>query len=209
MDEEGYCTLHDARRAFPGSLAAPVHPRPAAQWLAHANAVFDVAWGDGDRVVVTASGDQRARVWDTATQQPLATLAGHAGSVKAAAVAGCAPWCVATGARDGALCVWDTRAPRQPVAALPGGPHAGPAVADAIRPAAMVQARGRGRTGARGADAPAPASRARTRSTCPRRAWRAPPGGRAPGRGAGVRGDPPPHAPRPRRAPPAPATRRV
>ena len=54
---------------------------PAAQWMAHNNAIFDVAWCAGDRQLVTASGDQKARLWDVEQQRHLQSLRGHSGSV--------------------------------------------------------------------------------------------------------------------------------
>jgi WD40 repeat protein len=89
---------------------------PLALWTAHDNAVFDAAWTSGDTRIVTASGDQRARLWDVATQQLVASLRGHAGSIKSVSVRPDAPWAIATGARDGNFCLWDTRAAPQPVA---------------------------------------------------------------------------------------------
>ena len=74
------------------------------------------AWTSGDTRIVTARGDQRARLWDVATQQLVASLRGHAGSIKSVSVRPDAPWAIATGARDGNFCLWDTRAAPQPVA---------------------------------------------------------------------------------------------
>ena len=89
---------------------------PQALWTAHDNAVFDVAWTERDARLVTASGDQRARLRDLATQQLVASLRGHSGSIKSVSVRPDAPWSIATGARDGNFCLWDTRAAPQPVA---------------------------------------------------------------------------------------------
>ena len=89
---------------------------PQALWTAHDNAVFDVAWTERDSRLVTASGDQRARLWDVETQALLASLRGHAGSLKSVSVRPDEPWAVATGARDGTFCLWDTRDAPRPVA---------------------------------------------------------------------------------------------
>ena len=116
-----------------GTLSYPVLPQlPDAmsdstqwagrtQWLAHHNAVFDCCWVDGDAALVTCSGDQRCRLWDVATQACVATLRGHTGSVKTCAARADAPWCLATGGRDGSLCFWDTRSPCR--GGTPGGGH--------------------------------------------------------------------------------------
>ena len=105
---------------------------PLALWTAHDNAVFDIAWTEGDTRVVTASGDQRARLWDVATQQLVASLRGHAGSIKSVSVRPDAPWAIATGARDGNFCLWDTRAAPQPVARS-NSMHILPAATYAVR----------------------------------------------------------------------------
>nr|XP_020863555.1 denticleless protein homolog isoform X2 [Phascolarctos cinereus] len=55
------------------------------EWMAHWNAIFDLAWVPGEHRLVTASGDQTAKIWD----------------VKAAV------FC--SGGRDGNIMVWDTR----------------------------------------------------------------------------------------------------
>lgn len=43
-DEEGYLTIIDTSQALPRSTADEAGPRPSAQWLAHRNAIFDLAW---------------------------------------------------------------------------------------------------------------------------------------------------------------------
>jgi len=85
--------------------------RGRTQWLAHHNAIFDCCWMDNDTRLATCSGDQRCRLWDVNTQQLVVTLRGHTGSVKTCAARTDAPWSLATGARDGTLCLWDTRLP--------------------------------------------------------------------------------------------------
>ena len=63
----------------------------------------------GDTRLLTASGDQRAALWDTNTAQKLGSFVGHEGSLKSVH-----PWAAcedvfATGARDGRVCLWDSR----------------------------------------------------------------------------------------------------
>ena len=56
------------RRVAPGSPErAPSTLPPEAQWVAHDNAIFDVAWCRGDGRMLTASGDQTVRLWDVET----------------------------------------------------------------------------------------------------------------------------------------------
>uniref|UniRef100_A0A672HFV8 Denticleless E3 ubiquitin protein ligase homolog (Drosophila) n=1 Tax=Salarias fasciatus TaxID=181472 RepID=A0A672HFV8_SALFA len=68
------------------------------EWLAHENAVFDIAWVPGESQLVTAAGDQTARLWD-----------GHLCSLKSVAFSPSEKAVFSTGARDGNIMVWDTR----------------------------------------------------------------------------------------------------
>ena len=97
----GTVALVDTRRG----AVAPCR----AHWNGHHNAVFDVKWADGDATLLTAGGDQTARVWDAATGMCTAVLAGHSGSVKGVAAGG--GGLVATCSRDGSVMLWDARAP--------------------------------------------------------------------------------------------------
>ncbi|XP_040016492.2 denticleless protein homolog isoform X2 [Gasterosteus aculeatus] len=79
------------------------------EWLAHENAVFDIAWVPGEPHLVTAAGDQMAKLWDVNSGELLGTFKGHLCSLKSVAFT---PWEKAvfcTGARDGNIIVWDTR----------------------------------------------------------------------------------------------------
>ncbi|KAM8832440.1 denticleless protein homolog isoform 2-T2 [Spinachia spinachia] len=79
------------------------------KWLAHENAVFDIAWVPGEPHLVTAAGDQMAKLWDVSSGELLGTFKGHLCSLKSVAFT---PWEKAvfcTGARDGNIMVWDTR----------------------------------------------------------------------------------------------------
>ncbi len=62
-----------------------------------------------DTRIVTASGDMTLALWDTNTAQRLATFAGHKASVKSVS-----PWpachdVLASGGRDGRICLFDGR----------------------------------------------------------------------------------------------------
>ncbi|KAK9531405.1 hypothetical protein VZT92_010832 [Zoarces viviparus] len=79
------------------------------EWLAHENAVFDIAWVPGEPHLVTAAGDQMARLWDVNSGELLGSFKGHLCSLKSVAFT---PWEKAvfcTGGRDGNIMVWDTR----------------------------------------------------------------------------------------------------
>lgn len=71
-------------------------------------------WTRGDAAMLTASGDQSIRMFDTAYAEPVGTFIGHEGSVKTIAVSKNNNGDVfASGARDGVLYLWDARSPSQ------------------------------------------------------------------------------------------------
>ncbi|KNC47760.1 cell division cycle protein cdt2 [Thecamonas trahens ATCC 50062] len=89
-------------------------------WIAHNNAIFDLAWAADARTIVTASGDQNCKLWDTETGLCKKVLAGHRGSVKSVTFAPGSPSLLASSARDGAIMLWDARAAEAgPVVAVP------------------------------------------------------------------------------------------
>ncbi|KAJ3606219.1 hypothetical protein NHX12_025739 [Muraenolepis orangiensis] len=55
------------------------------EWMAHENAVFDIAWVPGESSVVTASGDQMAKLWDVHSGELLGSFKGHQCSLKSVA----------------------------------------------------------------------------------------------------------------------------
>ncbi|XP_034555914.1 denticleless protein homolog [Notolabrus celidotus] len=79
------------------------------EWLAHENAVFDIAWVPGEPQLVTAAGDQTARLWDVRSEELLGSFKGHLCSLKSVAFAPQEKAVFCTGARDGNIMVWDTR----------------------------------------------------------------------------------------------------
>lgn len=79
------------------------------EWLAHENAVFDVAWVPGEPQLVTAAGDQMARLWDVRSGELLDTFRGHLCSLKSVAFTPQDKAVFCTGARDGNIMVWDMR----------------------------------------------------------------------------------------------------
>lgn len=111
--EEGWVSILDTScSVLPAHLCSSgtLH-RPKAHWLAHENAIFDVAWAKRDSRLYSGSGDQMIGVWDTGTAGLLATLKGHNGSVKSLAVM---PECedvLASASRDGTVMLWDCRRP--------------------------------------------------------------------------------------------------
>ncbi|XP_043551811.1 denticleless protein homolog [Chiloscyllium plagiosum] len=78
-------------------------------WLAHNNAVFDLAWVPGEPKLVTASGDQTAKLWDVKASELLGTFKGHQCSLKSVAFGKQETAVFCTGGRDGNIMVWDTR----------------------------------------------------------------------------------------------------
>ncbi|XP_070704959.1 denticleless protein homolog [Pempheris klunzingeri] len=79
------------------------------EWLAHENAVFDIAWVPGEPQLVTAAGDQMARLWDVKSGALLGSFKGHLCSLKSVAFTPQEKAVFCTGARDGNIMVWDTR----------------------------------------------------------------------------------------------------
>ncbi|XP_062911890.1 denticleless protein homolog [Mobula hypostoma] len=79
------------------------------EWLAHNNAVFDLAWVPREPKLVTASGDQTAKLWDVNVSELLGTFKGHQCSLKSVAFGAQETAVFCTGGRDGNIMVWDTR----------------------------------------------------------------------------------------------------
>lgn len=104
-DEDGHVMLLDTRKTKDTSTVK--------EWSAHSNAVFDLAWIENEPKMVTASGDQTARLWDVEKAETIAIFRGHTCSLKSVSVA---PHCkdiFVTGARDGKIMLWDTRCNRK------------------------------------------------------------------------------------------------
>jgi WD40 repeat protein len=80
--------------------------------LGHDHIVFAVAVAPDGTWLATASLDQTARIWDTATGQQRVILTGHDGPVTAVAVAPDGTW-VATASSDRTARIWDTATGQQ------------------------------------------------------------------------------------------------
>lgn len=99
-NEEGIVRLYNTEsREYPLRKA----------WLAHENAVFDIAWMPGEPQLVTAAGDQMARLWDVKSGELLGSFKGHLCSLKSVAFAPEEKAVFSTGARDGNIMIWDMR----------------------------------------------------------------------------------------------------
>uniref|UniRef100_A0A8C9RAW1 Denticleless E3 ubiquitin protein ligase homolog (Drosophila) n=1 Tax=Scleropages formosus TaxID=113540 RepID=A0A8C9RAW1_SCLFO len=79
------------------------------EWMAHDNAVFDIAWVPGEPKLVTASGDQMAKLWDVNAGEMLGIFKGHQCSLKSVAFTRQEKAVFCTGGRDGNIMIWDTR----------------------------------------------------------------------------------------------------
>ncbi|EPY74277.1 denticleless protein isoform 2-like protein [Camelus ferus] len=79
------------------------------EWMAHWNAVFDLAWVPGEFKLVTAAGDQTAKFWDVKSGELIGTCKGHQCSLKSVAFSKFEKAVFCTGGRDGNIMVWDTR----------------------------------------------------------------------------------------------------
>ncbi|KAM5163191.1 denticleless protein homolog [Mantella aurantiaca] len=78
-------------------------------WQAHTNAIFDLAWVPGEHKLVTASGDQTAKLFDVKAGELLGVCRGHQCSLKSVSFSKFEKAVFSTGGRDGNVMVWDTR----------------------------------------------------------------------------------------------------
>ncbi|XP_074844719.1 denticleless protein homolog [Carettochelys insculpta] len=101
-NEEGFVRLYDTETQNTGKQIFK-------EWLAHSNAVFDLAWVPGEHRIVTASGDQTAKMWDLRAGELLGICKGHQCSLKSVAFSKFEKAVFCTGGRDGNIMVWDTR----------------------------------------------------------------------------------------------------
>ncbi|XP_009070419.1 PREDICTED: denticleless protein homolog [Acanthisitta chloris] len=101
-NEEGFVRLYDTE-------TQTTSKRIFKEWQAHSNAVFDLAWVPGEHRIVTASGDQTAKVWDVRAGELLGICKGHQCSLKSVAFSRFEKAVFCTGGRDGNIMVWDTR----------------------------------------------------------------------------------------------------
>ncbi|CAM9867210.1 unnamed protein product [Bubo scandiacus] len=101
-NEEGFVRLYDTEAQTNSKLIFK-------EWQAHSNAVFDLAWVPGEHKIVTASGDQTAKVWDVRAGELLGICKGHQCSLKSVAFSRFEKAVFCTGGRDGNIMVWDTR----------------------------------------------------------------------------------------------------
>jgi WD40 repeat protein len=107
----------DNRRLFAAHATGHVSewlyaaPTPLRQFN-HGGPVYGVAISSDGRTIVSCSGDQTVRVWDTATGQQRAQLNGHQGAVYGLALTADAALALSSGA-DGTLRLWDVAGGRQ------------------------------------------------------------------------------------------------
>ncbi|XP_031562015.1 denticleless protein homolog B-like [Actinia tenebrosa] len=103
-DEDGSVKLFDTRKYGYRSIIR--------EWTAHSNAIFDIAWMEGEAKLVTASGDQTALLWDVENGKCLSIFRGHSSSLKSANFRENDIFTFSTGSRDGNIMVWDIRCNR-------------------------------------------------------------------------------------------------
>ncbi|NWV50061.1 DTL protein, partial [Daphoenositta chrysoptera] len=101
-NEEGFVRLYDTEAQTTSKLIFK-------EWQAHSNAVFDLAWVPGEHRIVTASGDQTAKVWDVRAGELLGICKGHQCSLKSVAFSRFEKAVFCTGGRDGNIMLWDIR----------------------------------------------------------------------------------------------------
>ncbi|CAN2387418.1 signal transduction involved in G2 DNA damage checkpoint [Pristimantis euphronides] len=101
-NEEGIVRLYDTE-------CQDMQWKMVKDWQAHTNAVFDLAWVPGEHKLVTASGDQTAKLFDVKAGELLGECKGHQCSLKSVTFSKFEKAVFSTGGRDGNIMVWDTR----------------------------------------------------------------------------------------------------
>lgn len=127
-DEDGHVYLHSSLHS--PSKSGPLVPLHSVH--AHDNAIFDIAWIPKEHILVTASGDKTASIWDMVKGKATGRLLGHSCSLRAVNVSKhntskmvqkhdhvlcnyfyiifmCFKGLLVTGSRDGNALVWDWR----------------------------------------------------------------------------------------------------
>lgn len=97
-----------------GLFTAWRQKREAVVFEGHKGAVYSAAFSPDEKLVVTASQDGTARIFDVRTGMLVATMAGHAGAVLAAQFSPDGGR-VLTASRDGTARIWEPRSGRQVV----------------------------------------------------------------------------------------------
>ncbi|KAL0351041.1 UNVERIFIED_CONTAM: Denticleless proteinA [Sesamum radiatum] len=100
-DEGGYVTLFNTRQKFLdlSSYQENAEKSKVSEWMAHANAIFDLCWIKDDELMLTASGDQSGRFLSSAFVILFVKVVSSRELV-------------VSGSRDGSFAVWDTRCSR-------------------------------------------------------------------------------------------------
>ncbi|XP_063774318.1 denticleless protein homolog [Pseudophryne corroboree] len=101
-NEEGFVRLYDTE-------CRDMQRQVMKDWQAHTNAVFDLAWVPEEHKLVTASGDQTAKIFDVKAGELIGECRGHQCSLKSVAFSKFEKAVFSTGGRDGNIMLWDMR----------------------------------------------------------------------------------------------------
>ena len=79
----------------------------------HHNGIFDIKWSPDDASLATCSGDRSTRISCATTGTITHALGGHSSTIKCMAWDPSHAGLMATGGRDGSICLWDLRVAEQ------------------------------------------------------------------------------------------------
>ncbi|RZC79692.1 hypothetical protein C5167_042267 [Papaver somniferum] len=113
-DEDGCVSLFDTRQRLPSftNCREKAVEARVCEWEAHDNAIFDLCWTKDDTRILTASGDQKIKIWNVEKRVCIGVLTGHTGSVKSVCAHPSNPDLIVSGSRDGSFAQWDLRCKR-------------------------------------------------------------------------------------------------
>ncbi|PVU88663.1 hypothetical protein BB561_005750 [Smittium simulii] len=109
-DESGYITIVDSKKKK--SFIEHTNSSQVSiisKWKAHNNSIFNFKWTFDDSKILTSSADCTMCLWDIESNSLMSRFTGHFGTIYALDFDKNNSNIVASGGRDGSICLWDTR----------------------------------------------------------------------------------------------------